>query len=114
PGRNQQQRAKLQPPKPQRHARSRTEIARVAQGLWQQAGRPPGRYIELWTKVEQALTARPNPQDGAFQDVGPASDGASPELPQRASPGRAVPLTKWRPTAWEHPIMSGKNGSKRT
>ena len=101
----------MQTSTPQSNARSRMEIARVARGLWQQAGRPPGRYIEFWTKVEQALAA---PQDGAFQNVGPASDGASPELPQKASPGRAVALTKWRPTAWEHPILRGKNGSKRT
>src|SRR3989442_15190711 len=104
----------MQTSTPQSNARSRMEIARVARGLWQQAGRPPGRYIEFWTKVEQALTPRPIPQDGAFQDAGPASDGASPELPQRASPGRAVALTKWRPTAWEHPILRVKNGSKRT
>ena len=37
---------------------SRDEIARVAYGLWQHAGRPFGRYAEFLTRVERNLASK--------------------------------------------------------
>ena len=40
---------------PQVNGRDHMEIARAARQLWQLAGRPPGRYVYYWTKVEQEV-----------------------------------------------------------
>jgi Protein of unknown function (DUF2934) len=45
----------MQDSAPQVDGRDHMEIARVAHQLWQQAGRPPGRFSEYWMKVERAV-----------------------------------------------------------
>lgn len=42
---------------PQGEGRVPLEIPRVAYRLWQQAGFPPGRYVEFWRKVACAHAA---------------------------------------------------------
>jgi DUF2934 family protein len=46
----------MQNPTQQSNAPSYDEIACVAYGLWEQAGRPAGRDREFWFEAEQQLT----------------------------------------------------------
>jgi hypothetical protein len=63
------------------------EIARLAYRLWQDAGRPPGRYIEFWNKVEQWLQEGRDTEPRCEENFGPVQPGASsPE-----DTGRGVP-----------------------
>lgn len=55
------------------------EIARVAKRLWNEAGRPAGRYIEYWAKAEQAVIVTRDEQSLHAMVVSQAQKPPPPE-----------------------------------
>jgi len=102
--------------KPTQHSNALhlTEIARLARRLWQQAGWPSGRYIEFWTKVEQAIAVARNGRAGQFMTSAPPAKAGSPALSGLAAPDRLIATTVWRQTRWKHRIIRKKNGGQTT
>jgi len=102
--------------KPTQHSNALhlTEIARLARRLWQQAGWPSGRYIEFWTKVEQAIAVTGNGRAGQLMTSAPPAKAASPALSGLAAPDRLIATTVWKQTKWKHRIIRKKNGGQTT
>ncbi len=99
---------------PHSNALRPTEVARLARRLWQQAGWPTGRYIEFWTKVEQAIAVPRDEHAGQFMTSAPPAKAGSPALSGLAAPGRLIATTLWKQTTWKHRIIRKKNGGQTT
>jgi len=95
----------MQEPTQDSDASSNMKIARVANWLWQQAGRPAGRYIEFWTKVEQALIDAEKVRADRTAANRPSPKVPSPERSNVAAPARSAALTVWEHIEWEQPIL---------
>jgi hypothetical protein len=119
-------------------SRDHMEVARAAQWLWQQAGRPAGRYIEFWTKVEQALadarTAEQNLAElardlsrveGAVRATHEAQAAVPVEEarhPETSGLNESAPIlapktihhSEWVEAKFEHPVLSKTPNHDRT
>ena len=104
----------MQKPTQHSNALHLTEVARLARRLWQQAGWPAGRYIEFWTKVEQAIPVASNGPTGQFMTSAPHAKVGSPALSDLAVPGQLIATTVWTKTRWKHRIIRKKNGGQTT
>lgn len=56
------------------------EIARVAKRLWNEAGRPAGRYIEYWAKAERAVNVTHDEHSLQAMVVSQAQKASPPEM----------------------------------
>lgn len=65
------------------HLYADPEISAQFYLLWQEAGRPPGRFVELWRKAEELAGAARNGGAGKLTGVSPAGmPGESGPNPQ--------------------------------
>ena len=66
------------------------QIAGLAYGLWEQAGRPAGRDQEFWFKAEQQLAGTAKP---AAVSIGQARPNSSPDTSPTAFELKSQPKT---------------------
>ncbi|PYI83791.1 MAG: hypothetical protein DME26_14440 [Verrucomicrobia bacterium] len=64
------------------------EISRLAYTLWQQAGRPPERYMQFWDKAEAQVLAARTAKAGK-----PTATGLSRTIP---APEQSGPVRRQR------------------
>ena len=77
----------MQNPTQQSNAPSYDEIACVAYGLWEQAGRPAGRDRDFWFEAEQQLTTGLAAQVGGS---GKSRESVASDTPTRTRRKQAV------------------------
>src|SRR5207247_5173211 len=84
---------------------SQEQVACVAYGLWEKAGRPSGRDLEFWLKAEQQIARASRPRMFAT-----TPDEQRPKASPPATPASAVPSTTT--TAFERKSRSQENGDR--
>src|SRR5437773_2347017 len=75
---------------------SQEQVACVAYGLWEKAGRPSGRDLEFWLKAEQQIARASRPRMFAT-----TPDEQRPKASPPATPASAVPSTTTTAFEWK-------------
>src|SRR6266516_4550739 len=92
----------------QNSPRSQEQIAAVAYGLWEKAGRPAGRDLEFWFMAEQQIGTLSRPRTFAT-----TLDEQRPNASPSTTPASAAPATNTTAFEWKSRSQIENGGRSR-